>query len=213
MSSNSQTDSRSSFEPSKTISTSSKDTFGTSQSRPESPPATPPQAVKRIDLLRQEWASRIFKDVDTNVRHTVKPSNQKKVLYFWEFPFQWLGANAYFYRKGKGGPLAMAAARKPFSSEFIIYFANGNEITLKPRTYLGLWSRSYFEYNDGRYRWDGTTSLRTVDDEELVAKFDQIEDSIGQDGRLEIYNRGKDMVDVIVATLMMEIWRKHSEEN
>jgi hypothetical protein len=106
----------------------------------------------------------------------------------------------------------MVAARKPFSPEIIIYFATGREITLKTKSYFGLRSRSYFEYKGGHYQWDGATVLKTAQDGTLVAKFDRSSASLTQDGRLEIYTPGKDMIDIIIATLMMEIWIKHTEE-
>lgn len=80
------------------------------------------------------------------------------------------------------------------------------------RSYMGLFSRSYFEFKGKRYRWDGLASLRDTENGELVALFDRSYVGVERDGRLEIYNSGKDMVDLIVATLMMLLHKGNDSE-
>jgi len=105
----------------------------------------------------------------------------------------------------------MTVSRKPFSTGATFQFANETEVKLEPRGYMGLSRNSYFQYKSRRFKWNGTGKLKT-EFGEVVAKFDRDHFAIGRDGRLEIYKRGEDMVDIIVATLMMVLYRMHDEE-
>jgi hypothetical protein len=105
----------------------------------------------------------------------------------------------------------MTVSRKPFSTGATFQFANETEVKLEPRGCMGLSRNSYFQYKSRRFKWSGTGKLKT-EFGEVVAKFDRDQFAIGRDGRLEIYKRGEDMVDIIVATSMMVLYRMHDEE-
>src|SRR5947207_11310159 len=135
----------------------------------------------------------------------------KDTLFFCELPFKWLGANAYFHRDGKGGPLHMTVTRKPFSKTATFSFANETELVLEPRAYLGFSRDSHFKYKEHRYRWSGSAKLKR-EDGTVMARFDRLYFAYGRDGRLEIYEQGKQMIDVIVATVMVGLCRGYDEE-
>jgi hypothetical protein len=46
----------------------------------------------------------------------------------------------------------------------------------------------------------------------VIASFDRMFFVYGRDGRLEIYEQGRAMIDIIIATLMMVLCRAHDEE-
>jgi hypothetical protein len=104
----------------------------------------------------------------------------------------------------------MTVSRKPFSSGATFQFANETQVKLEPRAYMGLSRNSYFQYKSRRFRWSGTGKLKT-EYGEIVAKFDRDHVAFGRDGTLAVYKRGEDMVDIIVATLMMIMYRMHDE--
>lgn len=71
-----------------------------------------------------------------------------------------------------------------------------------------------FTYNEKQYRWKGTDkfTLRNADGE-LVAVFWRKRLAVGRDGQLEIFERGGVMVDIIVMTFMMVLYRQRDEES
>lgn len=105
----------------------------------------------------------------------------------------------------------MTVTRKPFSKTATFSFANETELVLEPRAYLGFSKDSYFKYKEHRYRWSGCAKLKR-EDGIVMARFDRLYFAYGRDGRLEIYEEGKKMIDVIVATLMIVLCRAHAEE-
>jgi hypothetical protein len=105
----------------------------------------------------------------------------------------------------------MTVSCKPFSTTTIFSFANETEVVLEPRAYLGFSKNSYFKYKSQRFRWSGCTKLKR-EDGMVIASFDRMLFVYGRDGRLEIYEQGRAMIDIIIATLMMVLCRAHDEE-
>lgn len=126
----------------------------------------------------------------------------------------------------------MIAARKPFSHATTIFFQDGSEISLWPRSYLGLLEWHDFEVPEqgnwcngsfssvrsekerksgGRLmRWDGINVLK--DESGVVARFERGGQRGDGDGRLEILAGGRDIVDVIVASIMILLYKKMEQE-
>jgi hypothetical protein len=100
----------------------------------------------------------------------------------------------------------MTVSRKPFSTTTRFSFANETEVVLEPRAYLGLSKNCYFSYKSQRFRWSGCTKLKR-EDGRVIARFDRMFFVHRQDGRLEVYEQGREMIDVIIATLMMVLCR------
>jgi hypothetical protein len=128
----------------------------------------------------------------------------------------------------------MTASRKPFSHATTIYFPDGSEISLWPRTYLGMWEWHDFEVPEhGKWwssspsatetqasvkaavnrvlRWDGTTVLK--DESGIIARFERGLQRGEGDGRLEILTGGRDIVDIIVGSIMILLYKKLEHEN
>ena len=119
----------------------------------------------------------------------------------------------HFYLDGKEGPLIATCKRGNISSGANIKFLDDSEIIIEPKENWGFTSSVFFTYDECRYRWKGIKTFRlTTSDGEFVAKFNRQVMALGKDGQLEVYERGKDMVDVIVMTLMMVLYRQHAEE-
>ena len=98
-----------------------------------------------------------------------------------------------------------------FHSGATIRFANETEVILEPRAYLGFSRKSYFDFHGKRYKWNG---LKTLEDEDgqVVAKFERKYFTIRLDGRLEVFEAGEHMMDIIAATCVMILYRYHDEE-
>ena len=91
----------------------------------------------------------------------------------------------------------MTVSRKSFSAT--VFFTNGTEVILEPRAFLGFSRNRYFRYKDKRFKWSGCNKLER-EDGVVIARFER--NVYGRDGRLEVYQQGAGMVDVIVATLI-----------
>jgi len=167
----------------------------------ESPMSESQAIIKRINFHRQGWVDRSFKDAETN-----------DTLYFCECPPKWPGAKFYFHRDGKGGPLHATITRKAFSTAVTFRFANETQVNLEPRAYLGFSRKAYFNYGGKRYRWQGYKKLTAMESGDVIAKFNREFFAVGRDGQMEIYEGGRDMIDVIVGTCMMCLFRHQREE-
>jgi hypothetical protein len=130
----------------------------------------------------------------------------------------------------------MTASRKPFSHATTIFFADGTEISLWPRSYLGLWEWHDFEIPEQRKWWNGSPSSVTSpgsekeagktggrlmrwdgmgvlkDESGIIARFERGAQRGEGDGRLEILAGGRDIVDVIVASIMILLYKKLEQE-
>jgi hypothetical protein len=83
---------------------------------------------------------------------------------------------------------------------------------MESKKLFGLSSSVFFNYGEERYRWKGTRTFR-LRNREVVAKFERKVMALGRDGILEVYELGKDIVDVIVMTIVMVLYRVHMEES
>jgi hypothetical protein len=65
------------------------------------------------------------------------------------------------------------------------------------------------------YRWKGSDkfTLRDGESGELIACFRRQRMTVGKDGVLEVYKLGEGMVDVIVMSFMMVLYRQRDEES
>lgn len=104
----------------------------------------------------------------------------------------------------------MTAVRTPLSSEVTFHFATGMSVKLKQSKWRFIQTNrnlsvpgSYFDYEGIRYEWNFRgTLLKRVEDGELVAS---VHESRPEHGRLEIYELGTNMIDIIVGTFMI-VW-------
>jgi len=130
----------------------------------------------------------------------------------------------------------MTTSRKPFSHATTIFFSDGSEISLWPRSYLGLWEWHDFEIPEQRKWWNGSPSSSTSptsqkegksagarlmkwegidvlkDEKGVVARFERGAQKGEGDGRLEILAGGRDIVDIIVASIMVLLYKKLEQE-
>jgi hypothetical protein len=95
----------------------------------------------------------------------------------------------------------------------VIIFPDQEQLLIEPKPKAGFSAKSFFAWDDKRWRWKGRIKnfkLRT-ESGEIVAQFYR---RFGwqNDGTMEIYELGKKMVDVIVMTFIMYLYRLHSEE-
>lgn len=71
-----------------------------------------------------------------------------------------------------------------------------------------------FTHKQRHYKWKGTGKFTLRDEQgKLVAVFWRKRLAVGKDGQLEIYELGGEMVDVIVMTFMMVLYRQRDEES
>ena len=118
-----------------------------------------------------------------------------------------------FHRTDKEGPVIGTAVRKSFRSGATIKFPDETELVIEPKPKAGFSAESFFIWQDKRLRWKGRIKnfkLRT-ESGDIVAQFHR-RSGWRQDGTMEIYGLGKDMVDIIAMTFMMYLYRLHSEE-
>lgn len=84
---------------------------------------------------------------------------------------------------------------------------------MEPKKLFGFSRSVFFNYGEQTYRWKGTKTFRLRNrDGEVVAKFERQVMALGRDGMLEVYELGKDIVHIIVMTLVMVLYRVHTEE-
>jgi hypothetical protein len=132
------------------------------------------RVIKRIDILTEGWSSRVFKDLNTNVSPP-KFSLANTLLEGFvslEFPISLVWSPFVFPSKGPEGKVIMSASRKPFSHATTIYFSDGSEISLWPRTYLGMWEWHDFDVPEHR-KW--YSSSPSVSDSQASVKSGGIE--------------------------------------
>ena len=84
---------------------------------------------------------------------------------------------------------------------------------MESKKLFGLSSSVFFNSGEERYRWKGTRTFRLSNREgEVVAKFERKVWALRPDGILEVYELGKDIVHIIVMTIVMVLYRVHMEE-
>jgi hypothetical protein len=135
----------------------------------------------------------------------------KEILYFCEVETEWGGRKMYLHRDGKEGRLLLIGCRKALRTGATFQFPNDSEIILEDRPKLGFSLKNYFNYNGLRYCWHGISKLKT-EDGTVVAKFDRSYFIRGRDGELHVYEDGRGMIPIIIATLMSVLYRRHEEE-
>ena len=85
---------------------------------------------------------------------------------------------------------------------------------MESKKLFGLSRSVFFNYGEERYRWKGIRTFRLRNREgELVAKFERKIMALGWDGILEVYELGKEIVHIIVMTIILVLYRVHMEES
>ena len=160
---------------------------------------------KHLHCFRDGWYNRVFRDPLTDV-HPLKSLTQE-TLYFCEMNVEWGRNTAYFHRDGKHGFLFAKAFRRFYNLKLKCTLSNGLDITLDPELFG---RRTFFEYKNLRYRWSGVNKLKRQDGV-VIALFERDYFKLGRVGMLHVFEEGKDMLDIVIATLtILMVWMQQN---
>jgi hypothetical protein len=116
------------------------------------------------------------------------------------------------HRGGKDGELLVTGIPKRLPRRISFHFPDGTKFTMTHTAILGFRWKNKFCYLGQSYVWRSYKTLRR-EDGTLLAHFKRSHFALRKMGTLEVYEGGEDVIDVIVATFMMLLYREEKAES